>query len=59
MGVEDERISWTNCPHCGDRAAVGWRITRGSTGTREDPVSFDCNRGCRMTDLQLFYHFLR
>ena len=57
--MEDERISWTNCPHCGDRAAVGWRLTSGSTGTREDPVSFDCNRGCRMTDLQLFYYFLR
>jgi hypothetical protein len=59
-GVDDERITWTSCPRCGDRAAVGWRITTGGNGRiREDPVSFDCNVGCTLTELQLLYYFLR
>lgn len=57
--MDDERISWTSCPRCGDRAAVGWRITTRRSGTvRQDPVSFDCSSGCTMTELQLLYHFL-
>ena len=56
--MHDERITWTTCPRCGDRAALGWRITTGRDGAvREDPVSFDCNVGCTPTDLQFLYWF--
>ena len=52
--MHDERITWTTCPRCGDRAALGWRLTTGRDGAvREDPVSFDCDVGCTLTDLQL------
>lgn len=56
--MDDERISWTSCPRCDGQAAVGWRIGTARDGTvREDPVSFDCSAGCRLTELQLLYWF--
>ena len=56
--MHDERITWTTCPRCGDRAALGWRITTGRDGAvREDPVSFHCDVGCTLTDLQFLYWF--
>lgn len=56
--MDDERITWTNCPRCRDRAAVGWRITTdGESTVREVPVSFTCNGGCTMTGLQVLQRF--
>ncbi|ADB75414.1 hypothetical protein Gobs01_03914 [Geodermatophilus obscurus DSM 43160] len=56
--MHDGRITWTTCPRCGDRAALGWRITTGRDGAvREDPVSFHCNVGCTQTDLQFLHWF--
>jgi hypothetical protein len=56
--MDDERITWTSCPRCRDRAAVGWRITTDVEGTvREDPMSFTCNGGCTMTGLQVLRRF--
>jgi hypothetical protein len=56
--VPDERITWIDCPTCGDRAAVGWQIDRGPDGAlREAPTTFDCTSGCTMTHLQVVYWF--
>ena len=56
--MHDERITWTDCPSCGDHAAVGWQLYRGPDGrVREAPSTFDCPGGCTMTDLQVVYWF--
>jgi hypothetical protein len=51
--MDDERITWTSCPRCSDRAAVGWRITKRGDTVKEDPVSFDCTAGCTLTASQV------
>ena len=56
--MRDERITWTDCPTCGDRAAVGWQLyRRPDGGVREAPSTFHCTSGCTMTDLQVVYWF--
>lgn len=56
--MDDEHITWTKCPRCGDRAVVGWRVTRRWNGTvKEFPMSFGCLSGCTMTDSQVLYWF--
>ena len=56
--MDDERITWTDCPRCGRPAAVGWQIAHRWNGTvREDPVSFDCHSGCVLTDRQIVCWF--
>ena len=40
-----ERITWEQCPSCGDAAAVGW--------IRDEPVEFDCVRNCDLTQEQM------
>ncbi len=39
-----ERITWEQCPSCGDTAAVGW--------IRDEPVEYDCVRNCNLTQEQ-------
>jgi stage II sporulation protein AA (anti-sigma F factor antagonist) len=38
--IVDERVTWVECPNCGQRAAIGWADRR--------PIEFDCTRGCRL-----------
>ena len=40
-----ERVSWTSCPSCGERAAVGL--------TGDEVAEFDCASGCKLTAAQL------
>jgi hypothetical protein len=40
-----ERITWEQCPSCGDTAAVGW--------IRDEPVEFDCVHNCDLTQEQM------
>jgi len=40
-----ERVTWEECPSCGEPAAVGWWHGR--------PVEFDCPEGCRVSLEQL------
>jgi hypothetical protein len=48
-----ERVTWADCPLCGEPAAVGWETVMGRNGTaREEVVEFDCVDGCLMSDLQ-------
>lgn len=43
-----ERITWTTCPVCGARAAVGWVTTAWADGepVEEVPAELDCSAGC-------------
>lgn len=56
-----EHITWTQCPRCGARAAIGWRRRRAGSTEATDfaVVEFDCVRGCLLTDLQVLYWFGR
>lgn len=51
--LQSEWITWEFCPHCGERAAVGWRDAGGFV----DPIEFDCSRGCRLDICQLVRTF--
>jgi hypothetical protein len=43
-----ERVTWTACPRCGSRAAVGWAPV-GDAASEDVPVEFDCPAGCRVS----------
>lgn len=50
-GVVSERITWTKCPICGARMAVGWVTTAWADGepVEQVPAEFDCSAGCTVT----------
>ena len=52
-----ERITWTSCPRCGARAAIGWRQRRtwGVGAIRWNMADFACYEGCTLTDGQVLY----
>jgi hypothetical protein len=49
-----ERVTWADCPLCGELAAVGWETVMGTNGSAcEEVVEFDCVDGCLVADLQV------
>ena len=46
-----ERITWTKCPQCGARAAVGWVTTVWADGepVEQVPDELDCSEGCSVS----------